>query len=160
MLCPQLSMGIQPGARLPARSADALPATLYGHFTQTIYRNRPVPPMSKLTSRLHSSHPGGKPCSILGSSRCSRPPPCQDGLPQRQAKLHMKHRHSARPRHGDTHHPPVRGDGVGVVVQHHTPAAAPPLVRGLHSSAFELNVSTSLGDTGWHQSIGGQNGSG
>jgi hypothetical protein len=29
-LCPQLCMGIQPGARFPARSADALPATLYG----------------------------------------------------------------------------------------------------------------------------------
>jgi len=41
-LCPQLSMGIQPGALLPARSADALPATLYGHFTQAIYRNRPI----------------------------------------------------------------------------------------------------------------------
>ena len=32
-LCPQLCMGIQPGARFPGRSADALPATLYGHFT-------------------------------------------------------------------------------------------------------------------------------
>ena len=41
-LCPQLCMGIQPGARFPARSADALPATLYGHFTQAIYRNRPI----------------------------------------------------------------------------------------------------------------------
>jgi len=35
-------MGIQPGARFPARSTDALPATLYGHFTQAIYRNRPT----------------------------------------------------------------------------------------------------------------------
>jgi hypothetical protein len=41
MLCPQLCMGIQPGARFSVRSADALPATLYGHFTQAIYRNRP-----------------------------------------------------------------------------------------------------------------------
>ena len=41
-LCPQLCMGIQPGARFPARSADALPATLYGRFTQAIYRNRPI----------------------------------------------------------------------------------------------------------------------
>ena len=32
-LCPQLCMGIQPGARFPSRSADALPATLYGHYT-------------------------------------------------------------------------------------------------------------------------------
>jgi hypothetical protein len=31
-LCPQLCMGIQPDARFPARSADALPATLYGHL--------------------------------------------------------------------------------------------------------------------------------
>jgi len=36
-LCSQLCMGIQHDARLPARSADALPATLYGHFTQEIY---------------------------------------------------------------------------------------------------------------------------
>ena len=40
--CPQLCMGIQPGARFPARSADALPAILYWHFTQAIYRNRPI----------------------------------------------------------------------------------------------------------------------
>jgi hypothetical protein len=38
--CPQLSMGIQSDARFPMRSADALPATLYGHSTQAIYRNR------------------------------------------------------------------------------------------------------------------------
>jgi hypothetical protein len=37
-LCPQFCMGIQPGARFPARSADALLATVYGHFTQAIYR--------------------------------------------------------------------------------------------------------------------------
>ena len=41
-LCPQLCTGIQPGARFPARSADALLATLYGHFTQAIHRNRPI----------------------------------------------------------------------------------------------------------------------
>jgi hypothetical protein len=41
-LCPQLCMGIQPDARSPARSADALPATLYGHFNQAMYRNRPI----------------------------------------------------------------------------------------------------------------------
>jgi hypothetical protein len=41
-LCPQLCMGIQPGARFPARSADALHTTLYGHFTQAMYRNRPI----------------------------------------------------------------------------------------------------------------------
>jgi hypothetical protein len=35
-------MGIQPDARFPALSADALPATLYGHFTQAIYRNWPI----------------------------------------------------------------------------------------------------------------------
>jgi len=34
----------QPGARFPARSADALSATLYGHFTQAIYRNRHIVP--------------------------------------------------------------------------------------------------------------------
>ena len=31
-LCPQLCTGSQPGARFPARSADALPATLHGAF--------------------------------------------------------------------------------------------------------------------------------
>jgi len=35
-------MGIQHGAGFPAQSADALSATLYGHFTQAIYRNRPI----------------------------------------------------------------------------------------------------------------------
>ena len=35
-LCPELCMGIQGDARFPARSADALPATLYGHFTHAI----------------------------------------------------------------------------------------------------------------------------
>jgi len=41
-LCPQLSMSIQPGACFPARIADALSATQYGHFTWAIYRNRPI----------------------------------------------------------------------------------------------------------------------
>jgi len=41
-LWPQLCMGIHPGARFPGRSADTLSATLYGHFTQAIYRNRPT----------------------------------------------------------------------------------------------------------------------
>jgi len=41
-LCSQLGVGIQPGTRFSARSADALPATLYGHFTQTTCRNRPI----------------------------------------------------------------------------------------------------------------------
>jgi len=41
-LCPQLSMGIQLGARFPARGADALTVTLYGHVTQAMYRNRPI----------------------------------------------------------------------------------------------------------------------
>ena len=50
-LCPQLCMGIQPGARFPARSADALPATLYGHFTQAIYQTRPI--QLKLSSSVH-----------------------------------------------------------------------------------------------------------
>jgi hypothetical protein len=35
-------MRIQPYARFPVLSADALPATLYGHFTQAIYRDRPI----------------------------------------------------------------------------------------------------------------------
>jgi hypothetical protein len=40
--CAQLCMGVQPDARFPARSAAALPATVYGHFTQAIYRIRPI----------------------------------------------------------------------------------------------------------------------
>jgi hypothetical protein len=51
-LCPQLCMGIQPGARCPARSADALPATLYGHFAQAIYRNRPISSVTRLRQTL------------------------------------------------------------------------------------------------------------
>ena len=43
-LCLRLCMGIQLGACFPARSAnaEALSATLYGHVTQAIYRNRPI----------------------------------------------------------------------------------------------------------------------
>jgi hypothetical protein len=41
-LCPQLCMGIQLGAHFPAWSANALPATLYAHFTKAIYRSRPT----------------------------------------------------------------------------------------------------------------------
>jgi hypothetical protein len=54
-LCPQLCMGIQPDARFPVRSADALSATLYGHFIQAIYRNRPIattPDTVKIMIRL------------------------------------------------------------------------------------------------------------
>jgi len=40
--CPKLCMGIQPDAHFPARSADALPTTLYGHCTQAICRDRPI----------------------------------------------------------------------------------------------------------------------
>jgi hypothetical protein len=50
MLCRQLCMGIQSGARFPARSADAVPATLHGHFTQATYRNRPIACASHRTS--------------------------------------------------------------------------------------------------------------
>jgi hypothetical protein len=42
MHCPQLCMGIQPGARFPERGADSLSATLYGYFTAAIYRNWPI----------------------------------------------------------------------------------------------------------------------
>jgi hypothetical protein len=50
-LCPQLCMGIRPGARFPARSADALPATLYWLFAQAMYRNRPVSSSASLDER-------------------------------------------------------------------------------------------------------------
>jgi hypothetical protein len=50
ILCPQLCMGIQPGARFPARSTDALPATMYGHFTRAIYRNRPIHVLSQVAA--------------------------------------------------------------------------------------------------------------
>jgi hypothetical protein len=54
-------MGIQPGARFPALSADALPATLYGHFTQVIYRNRPITPLRLVAGeRGHERRGGGR----------------------------------------------------------------------------------------------------
>ena len=58
-LCPRLCMGIQPGARFPARSADALPTTLYGDFTQAMNRNRYIPRVPVLTSspRHHITSP-------------------------------------------------------------------------------------------------------
>ena len=37
-LCPQHCMSIEPGVRFPAQSAEPLSATLYGHFTEAIYR--------------------------------------------------------------------------------------------------------------------------
>jgi len=36
---------------------------------------------------------------------------------------------------------------------------APPPLWVLHSTTFELNVSSSLGYVGWRQSVNGQNGS-
>jgi len=41
-LCPHLCMGIEPGARFPVQSANALPATLCRHFTQATCRIRPI----------------------------------------------------------------------------------------------------------------------
>jgi hypothetical protein len=55
-LCPQLCTGIQPVARFPARSADGLPATVYGHFTQAIYRNRPITPLPWEARRRRPAH--------------------------------------------------------------------------------------------------------
>ena len=55
-LCPPLCMGIQPGARLSAPSADALFATLYGHVTQAIYRNLPI---EERQASCNSALPGG-----------------------------------------------------------------------------------------------------
>jgi len=51
-LCPQLYMSIQPDARFPVWSAGALPATLYGHFTQAIYRSRPIAPEGLTRARM------------------------------------------------------------------------------------------------------------
>jgi len=59
-LCLQLCMGIQPGDHFPARSADALPATLYGHFTQAIYRNRPVGWQAMAMSEVGVCHVDGR----------------------------------------------------------------------------------------------------
>jgi hypothetical protein len=67
LLCPRLCMGIQRDAWFPAQSADALPATLYGHFTQAIYRNRLVADPRCLSSvapydvLMLSHHPPGAP---------------------------------------------------------------------------------------------------
>jgi len=69
-LCPQLCMGIQPEARFPARSADALPATLYGHFTQAIHRNRPI---ASLRPRPDNSAPAS--ASAVGGAVARRRPP-------------------------------------------------------------------------------------
>jgi len=63
-LSPQLCMGTgtQPGARFPARSADALTEAVYGHFAPATYRNRPIyyynMPYSRAMSPLcHHSSP-------------------------------------------------------------------------------------------------------
>ena len=71
-LCPQLCMGIQPGARCHTRSADALSATLYGHYTQAIYRNRPIDRhprhQSYLKTLASSARRIGQPVSRLGAN--------------------------------------------------------------------------------------------
>jgi len=59
---PQLCMGIQPDTRFPARSADAFPTTLYGHFTQAIYRNRPIETgLTQESERLEAMTPRDRP---------------------------------------------------------------------------------------------------
>ena len=68
-LCPQLCMGIQPDARFPARSADALPATLYGHFIQAMYRNRPIPARRPYIVELRrATKAGAYTCPLFGST--------------------------------------------------------------------------------------------
>jgi hypothetical protein len=47
----------------PSPSADALPATLYGHFTQAIYRNRPIGRASgPCLPRVPGHHRQGRAC--------------------------------------------------------------------------------------------------
>jgi hypothetical protein len=61
-------MGIQPDTRFPARSADALPATMYGHFSQAIYRNRPI------ACLYSTAEDGGVPTPGLRATHHSRQP--------------------------------------------------------------------------------------
>jgi hypothetical protein len=68
-LCPQLCMSIQLGAHFPARSADALLATLYGHFNQAIYRNRPI-----AYPRFLNDMPPISPRDIYEPTFCGSPP--------------------------------------------------------------------------------------
>jgi hypothetical protein len=64
-LCPQLCMGIQSGTRFPARSANALFATLYGYFTQAIYETE-IGLLNHTTRRATSVRPWGE---VLGAVR-------------------------------------------------------------------------------------------
>jgi hypothetical protein len=84
-LCLQLCMGIQPESpdtRLPARSADALPATLYGHFIQAIYRNRPIKPVERTGGGESDRRVGlnrmGKVTPDINSKPISNPKPRTD----------------------------------------------------------------------------------
>jgi hypothetical protein len=54
-------MGNQPDASYRAPSADALPATLYGHFTKEIYRNRPIEVKGGSAWTLHRPTRSGSP---------------------------------------------------------------------------------------------------
>jgi hypothetical protein len=60
-------MGIQPDARFPAQSADALPATLLEHFIQAIYRNRPIVAF-EFNLRRYTSGPGPPPAHTVAPS--------------------------------------------------------------------------------------------
>jgi len=75
-LCPQLCMGIQHGARSPARSADAWSATPYGHFTKAIYRNRPIA-CARVAGNTISAGPLF-PGAAQPRSRAAIPPQCTD----------------------------------------------------------------------------------
>jgi hypothetical protein len=76
MLCPQLCMGIQLGARFLARSADALSATLYGHFTQAIYRDRPI--VNKHSPGFESHPPPSPPPPPVCMGIDTQGKPCSD----------------------------------------------------------------------------------
>jgi len=70
-------MGVQHDARLLARRADALPATLYGHFTQAIYRNRPID-RHFIDGRINPGFLSYTASYDVASSICQAPPPCEN----------------------------------------------------------------------------------
>jgi hypothetical protein len=115
-------MGFQPGARFPARSADAVHATLYGRFTQAINRSRPIQEtrardaLDDVASDIWATLAR----DILGpaAAGAAAGPEAPDRL---------------KPRLEDRHHHPHAGAQLGPCVSG----------RGLHSSTFQLNLSRS-----------------
>jgi len=126
-------MGIRPGARFPARSADALPATLYGRFTQAIYRNRPFK-----VQWFHGQGTKQLAVEVKTGEQVGRPGPAARAWSRGCAESRRACPAAACWRR------PARSE-TGGCTRYPGWCGSPPATRGLHSSTFQLNLSAFCG---------------